>query len=229
MNEDDYIERSYNIFRDIGNIATSIHAFKFEVDNSLVVQLPCNVEFIEAVSTGDDSVDSFGAEVTTWHADWGTDPNYYLPDVMNNPAVNKVNISNQESRLHPKGEFLAYNLQGTVGNYQLQFDESNIGTKGVCIYRGICVDDKGNPLLTRKEANAIAHKLAYIITQKRWFMDVGNGDQANKMQYIKAEAGRLMAAAKIPEYMNQNEIDRVFSALTSHDRKVYWSSYKSLK
>jgi len=38
-----------------------------------------------------------------------------------------------------------------------------------------------------------------------------------------------MAAAKIPERMSQNELDKLLTARTSHDRKVYWSSYKPLQ
>ena len=50
IHEDDYLEKAYNIWRDIGNIATATHAFRFEVSDDAEVILPCNVEFIEVVS-----------------------------------------------------------------------------------------------------------------------------------------------------------------------------------
>jgi len=228
MNDDDYVERAYNVFRDIGNIATATHAFEFEITDSLEVQLPCNVEFVEAVSSGTRTVDDYGNELIVWHADWPTPTaNYYLADVIQNPNINKRKLNNQASQLHPDGEFIPYQLEGTVGNYRLVFTEDKINFKGVCIYRGIVVDQEGNPLLSRKEAEAIAYKLAFINLQKRAFM--GDKSIMDMLSYAQNEAGRKMAAAKIAEHMSQNEINRIMSALTSHNRKVYWSSYKSIQ
>jgi len=225
IHEDDYVERAYNIWRDIGNIATAIHAFEFEIGESQTVKLPCNVEFIESVSEG--SAGECPGNVILYHADWNTDPNRYLADAITNPNANKLLIDKQDSRLHPEGEFIPYELHGTVGSYSLHFDATRKGLKGVVIYRGICVDDDGNPLLNRKEAEAIAYKMAFIDTQKKAFM----GDQAamNRLQYIKPESGRKMAAAKIPEYISQNQWNRMLSAMTRHDRKVFWSSYKTMQ
>ena len=69
--------------------------------------------------------------------------------------------------------------------------------------------------------------MAFYDTQKKVFMNEQGA--ASKLDYIARESGRKMAAAKIPERMSQNEIDRLLTARTSHDRKVYWSSYKSLQ
>jgi len=227
LHEDDYVERAYNIFRDIGNIATAVHAFEFAVDNSRKVILPCNVEFIEAVSTGTDWSEVSDQNVILWHSERTINPNNFLPDVINNPSVNKILLNDKHSNLHPKGEFMTYELQGTVGHYKLFFPEHYIGSRGVCIYRGMCVDDDGNPLITRKEAEAIAYKLAFLDTQKRFFM--GDPRASGQLEYIKMESGRKMAAAKIPEYITQNEFDRMLSAMTRHDRKVFWSSYKPIQ
>jgi len=228
LHEDDYVERAYNIWRDIGNIATAIHAFEFEIDNSRTVQLPCNVEFIEAVSTGQEWRDQYGDRVILFHAEQIVRPNHsHFADAITNPNAYRVNIDDQQSRLHPKGEFIPYELQGTLGNYTLHFDEDWVGSTGVVIYRGTCVDNDGNPLITRKEAEAIAYKMKFIDTQKKAFM----GDQGalNMLEYIKMESGRKMAAAKIPEYVSQNHLNRMLSAMTRHDRKVFWSSYKSMQ
>ena len=226
IHEDDYVERAYNIWRDIGNIATSIHAFEVTIDDSCIVVLPCNVEFVESVSDG--RADDCGGSVMLYHADWSTNPNVHLADaVTRNPNAKRVDISDQGSRLHPTGEFVPYELHGKPGSFSLQFDSEFIGTNCVCIYRGICVDPEGNPLLTRKEAEAIAYKMAFIDTQKRFFMNDPNAGA--KLEYIKTEMGRKMAAAKIPEYLSQNHINRLLSSLTRHDRKVFWSSYKTLQ
>lgn len=227
MHEHDYIERAYNVWRDIGNIATCTHAFEFVVDSAGEVALPCNVEFVEAVSYGQAFKDLWGDKVTVWSTDYKVEPNTFLADSIVTPRYNRINIDEQQSNLHAKGDFIPYELAGQPGGYKLLFNHDLVGERGTCIYRGILVDDDGNPLLTRKEAYAIAYKLAFITTQKKAFM----GDQTamNLLAYIKPESGRMMAAAKIPEYMTQNELNRVLSTLTRHDRKVFWSSYKLLQ
>jgi hypothetical protein len=228
MHEDDYVERAYNIFRDIGNIATAIHAFEFEIGNSCVVDLPCNVEFIEAVSTGQEWRDDCGDNIILFHADHMNTPNNnFFADAISNPSASRVNLSTQTSNLHPKGEFIPYELQGSAGGRRLSFTQDCIGTKGVVIYRGICVDHDGNPLLARKEAEAIAYKLQFMDVQKKSFM--GDPNAKSMLEYIKTESGRKMAAAKIPEYITQNHLNRMLSAMTRHDRKVFDSSYKSMQ
>jgi hypothetical protein len=226
IDEDTYVERAYNIWRDIGNIATAIHAFEFEIDESKIVNLPCNLEFIEAVSQGSWEEDSEFKDVIVYHADWSINPNAFLADSMvRNPS--RIDLNGQDSRLKAVGSFIPYNLKGSTGNYSLEFNEEQIGMRGVCIYRGVCVDDQGNPVLTRKEAEAIAYKSAFIETQRNFFM--GDPTAGSKLTYISNEAGRKMAAAKIPEYLSQNFWNRLLSAHTRHDRKVYWSSYKTLQ
>jgi hypothetical protein len=228
MQPDDYLERAYNVFRSIGNIATGIYTFKFTVPQSGIVELPCNVEFIEAVSSNEgNSITGAEGDFTLLYSDSNISPNGYLADVVNDPTYTRVPLP-QNSELHPLGSYMPYNLIGDKGgNKSLQFTEELIGFSGTCIYRGICVDDDNNPLLYRKEAEAIAAQLAFIDTQKKLFMrDPG---AASILPYIKQEAGRLMAAAKIPEYITQNQWNRVFSAMTTHNRKVFNSSYKPLQ
>jgi len=227
MQEDDYVERAYNVWRDIGNIATSIHAFEFEIGNDSTVSLPCNTEFVESVSSGHDY--DCGENVILYSANWSTDPNQHLADALVSPNSNIHDMSDQKSRLHAEGVYIPYELKGTVGNYKLSFDSKQIGQKGVCIYRGVCVDSNGNPLLSRKETEAIAYKLAFIHLQKRIFTADPVAAQIMQQSNLVMEYGRKMAAAKIPEYVSQNQWNRMLSAMTSHNRKVYWSSFKTMQ
>lgn len=222
IQEDDYVERAYNVFRNIGNIATAIYSFKFTVGQDGMVELPCNVEFIEAVSTDTANIGRDG-DYTLLYSDENLSPNGFLADIILDPSYTRTPVP-QLSDLHPLGSFIPYEL---VQNKYLKFTSEFNGMSGVCIYRGICVDDNNNPLLYRKEAEAIAAQLAFIDTQKKLFMrDPG---AASILPYIKQEAGRLMAAAKIPEYITQNQWNRIFSAMTTHNRKVFNSSYKPLQ
>ena len=227
MHEDDYVERAYNTWRDIGNIATVLHSIPISIDSSCLIKLPCNVEMIEAVSEGLHWPENHGE---FFHASYGdpiiTNPNSFLADALVRSS-NCVPLTGQHSQLHAKGEYIPYELVGTPGNYSLRFDPKFVGIEAVCIYNGICVDEDGNPLLTRKEAEAIAYKLAFIETQKKTFM--GHKDAAQILSYIKQESSTKMAAARIAEYMTQNEWNRILSAKTRHDRKVFWSSYKLMQ
>ena len=227
IHDDDYVEDAYGIYRDIGNIATAMHAFEFTVDESQEVVLPCNTEFVEVVSEGQS---------------WRHEENHNFIQVNQLPPINPYsyvanaqilnNVSNQElnrgrTQLHPDGNYMVYTLKGTTGSLKLRFDKKYVGRTGVCIYRGMCIDENGNPLLSRKEAEAIAWKMAYYDVLKRSFQkDPGAGQM---LQKIEMDAGKKMAAAKIPEYLTQNQLNKFLSAQTRHDRKVWWSDYKTIQ
>jgi len=227
IHEDDYVEHAYNIWRTIGNIATMNHAFEFTIDDSCIVKLPCNTEMVEAVSEGQYWSNRYGEDFYLFHADSITmNPNNFLADVLVQNLNSHLNYT-QKSQLHADGQFIPFELIGTPGHYSLRFDPRHIGQSGVCIYKGICVDDDGNPLLTFKEAEAIAYKLAFQLTQKQAFMR--NPEAAKLLPYIEQKMAIKMAAARTPDYMSENEWNRVLSAQTRHDRKVFWSSYKLLQ
>jgi hypothetical protein len=228
LHNDDYVEHAYNIWRDIGNIAVSVHAFKFEVPSSCIVMLPCNAEFVESVTDGSSWDEGYSDYYTVYDSGWNANPNSFLADaiVRNN---SRTQLDAQKSQLHGDGGFIPYELRGTFGYLQLHFEEKYAGCTGVCIYRGICVDEDGNPLLARKEAEAIAYKLAFIKLQKRVWMQDQAALQIMTSMNVPSESGRKMAAAKIPEYVSQNQWNRVLSAMTSHNRKVFYSSYKTMQ
>jgi hypothetical protein len=225
IDEGDYIEMAYGIYRDIGNVNLSVYKVGFTVDDTYTVQLPCNVESIEAVTDGvKDTYDN----AFNWDNGYTAGSNYRLPDILGGGRVlNRLTVNSRETTLHPSGSFIPYDIEGTIGNNSLRFSEELLGTSGEIIYRGMVVDNDGNPLLNRKEADAIAYKMAFYDTQKKVFMNEQGA--ASKLDYISRESGRKMAAAKIPERMSQNELDKLLTARTSHDRKVYWSSYKPLQ
>jgi len=221
MTPDDYLERAYNVFRAIGNIAVGVHSFSFTVDSTKKVKLPCNCEFIEAVSSDENPL-MREEELVIYSSNSNISPNAYLADIVSNEELRRIIIP-QSSNLHPTGQLVPYNLE----HKHLHFNDEQIGARCVCIYRGVLVDDQDNPLLFRKEAEAIAAKLAFVHTQKQVFMR--DPAAANILAYIKPESERLMAAAKIPEYISQNQWDRILAAKVRNDRKVFNRSFKSLQ
>lgn len=224
IQEDLYLEKAYNIFRTIGNIAMGVYSFEFTVDDSCEVQLPCNVEFIEAVKFGRHWDGLPVHDAIPWMLKY--DSYSDIPSLMLNSSYFR---ERRHSNLYAEGEFKRYNLElgGDVGTYKLTFEEGQIGTSGIVKYRGMLVDNDGNPLINLKEAEAIAYQMAYHLTMK----DAFKRDPAavNLLPFIKQEAGVKMAAAKIPEYITQNQWDQILTAASSHDRKVFWSSSNSIK
>lgn len=226
MNDDDFVEDSWIVYRSLGNVATANHAYNAVVDGEGKIDLPCNCEYVDAVTqgvynvTGDDLVVLYG-EPTTITITTGYS---FLPDVIENPSFKRHNLS--KSQLHPTGQFIPYEIDNSCGR-KLQFENKFVGKNVSIIYRGILMDEDKNPLLTMKEAEAIAYKMAFIVTQKKAFM--GDPAAVQTLSYIKPEAERKAAAAKIPEYISQNFIDRLLSAKTRHDRKVFYSSYKTMQ
>jgi hypothetical protein len=223
--EEDYLERAYRIFREIGNVTSVRHSFEGVIGPDGTMQLPCNLEFIEAVSTGVHLYDSF--DDTIFVSYYHTDQNYpqQNAEVRNIVADSSFGHRRRDSQGYPLGEFIPYTIVGS--NEALQFKKESAGETVVVIYKGILTDAAGNPLINIKEAEAISSKLALRHFTKRAMM--GDTAAVNMLPLLKGETARLMAAAKIPEYITQNFIDAMLTAKTRHDRKVFWSSYKTIQ
>lgn len=221
MHVDDYVEKAYEIFRRIGNIASATHAYSEVLQESREIQIPCNAEFIESVTTKEEfNVEGNNQVLTIFNTDGAiVNQNTHLPDLLTSGSTNYI----KESQLHPDGQFIPYEIKGKY----LYFPEHYVGTEVVIIYRGIVVDDEGNPCINSKQAEAIAARLAFITTQKRAFMS--DPAAMNMLSYIKMESERLLQAAAIPEHISQNAWDRLMDIKTSSNRKVFNSSYKAIK
>ena len=50
MNRDDFVEMAYDVWRDIGNIATKLTRYFVKVPNDYIVELPSQCEFIDSVT-----------------------------------------------------------------------------------------------------------------------------------------------------------------------------------
>ncbi len=108
QHEDDYLEDAYMIWRDIGNIARSTHAFKGKVVDGKIA-LPCNFEFMEAVSTGQEYLCSHSHPVV-WFDEGTQQLNNYFP------TIDSGSTPVEHTDLHPKGEFVPYELYNSNGS-----------------------------------------------------------------------------------------------------------------
>lgn len=226
MQEEEYIEHAYRTFRKMGNIAVATHCIKEEVPDSLTIELPCNLEFIESVTTGDTYLNNTADVVYYFDGTQNIRPvvnQYYYPDILNDTYLNKISLSRTD--LHPVGQFVPYELIDC--GRKLLLKDPMKGQNVNIIYRGQILDDEGLPCLSPKEVEAIAYYLAYITTQKNAFRKDPGALQMLPM--IKQEAELKLAAAKIPEYVNQNFWEQVLAAKTRFDRKVFYNGYKTMQ
>ena len=208
MKQDDFIEEGYNVWRDIGNQAPVLTRFFAKVPDSYVIELPFDAEFVEAVMIIDlpqprEGYDSQGPKARNMAPRIEAD---------NIPATNQSLTSNK----------YAISL-----NYVLSGDKAIKITSPDTLYRDIMIvyrsiltsEEDGLPLLNDKEVAAIAAEVTRRDLAKQVFQGIEGKLQL--FQYMTKEADRLMAAAKVDEYINDDALDQILDIKTSFDRKVY--------
>lgn len=222
IHRDDYVERAYTIYKRIGNVATVLHSFEATIDSTLQVQIPCNAYGIDAVTTKEE-FDSLSFEDNTLFAYDPTSGSVTENTLLRGFMTTTKPTFYGQSRQHASGSFVPYEIDGDC----LNFDEKFEGVTVIILYKGLLVDQDNNPCLNSKEAEAIAYRMAFLDTQKKVFMQDPAASQL--LAYIKPESEIKMQAAAIPERLSQNFFDRLLDIKTSHNRKVYNNSYKSIK
>ena len=178
----------------IGNRHTKLYRYTAGTVNKRL-QLPCNVELIEAVTgcsfdgrqTGAnfDGID-YGAQYTESYIDG-----------------NKHNTST----LYSKGTLLNYREEGD----ELVFDKdySNVSV----LYHGIIADEDGLPMLTDKEIYAIAAYIAYSHLYKKSIL-AKDGNLLQLSAVIKNDWLRACSAARVSGYLSQNDMNAIADVKT---------------
>lgn len=208
MQEDRFEELADKAWVLIGNKRTRIYRYSTCVSNCEEgVQLPCNVDEIEAV--------------TTDFEEW----NYTTNDTPNGDLNSAVVESYIESRkafrdpLYAPGKFIRYERVGDMLYFDRPHGKINI------LYRGEILDDDGFPQITDKEAMAIAAFCAYYEKQKEAFR-TNNKDILQFANVLKQEWAIRCDQARVGTYLSQNEWDKVLDAKTSWNRKIHGKSLK---
>ena len=96
------------------------------------------------------------------------------------------------------------------------------------LYKGVEVDDDELPYLTRKEVEAIACFCAYVDKHKQ-AMRSHQQIFFQEAQLLNQEWVRLCDAARVPEQLNQNDMNKILDAKTNFNRKLFNKSYKPVK
>lgn len=206
---DTLIEIGLVAYNFIGNKNTQLKSEIVNVDlNTGLVKLPCKVDLVEAITY---------PRIEDWN---------YTSNTKNYGDFNSLNVEQyiEKSKqsidpLYISGKFVKYRREG---NYIYVNEPVEL----VCVlYHTEQLDDEDLPLINDKEAIAIADYIAYTVKYKEALRS-NNQAVFQMAQTIKRQWLIHCDAARVPEYVNQNEMNDLLETMSSHNRKVYGRSYK---
>ena len=206
---DTLIEIGLVAYNFIGNKNTQLKSEIVNVDlKTGLVKLPCKVDLVEAITYP-------RAE------DWN-----YTSNTKNYGDFNSLNVEQyiEKSKqsidpLYISGKFVKYRREG---NYIYVNEPVEL----VCVlYHTEQLDEEDLPLINDKEAIAIADYIAYTVKYKEALRS-NNQAVFQMAQTIKKQWLIHCDAARVPEYVNQNEMNDLLETTSSYNRKVYGRSYK---
>lgn len=195
----------------IGNKQSRLYRIRLKIQcPGNYVELPCNCDIIEAV--------------TYDFEDW----KYTTNDSVNGDYQSQFIENYIEGRkmyndsMYVSGKFAKYERVGDI----LYFDK-NYGSVNI-LYKGIILDDEGLPFINEKEKDAIACYCAYTMKFREGWT-VNNQNILQNAQLLEQRWLRLCDAARVPMYINQNEMNEILDAKTNWNRKIFNKSYKPYK
>ena len=211
VQEDQFEEIAISGWNFIGNKRMRIYRYQASVDDCQEgIELPCNVDQIEAVTTN-------------WE-EW----NYSTNDTPNGNIYSSFVESYIEHRktfknpLYASGKFIKYERVGNMLYFDRPYGVVNI------LYRGLIVDDNGLPEITDKEAIALATYCAYVIKFKEG-IKTNNANTMKFSQELYRQWLTRVDQARNDHYISQNEWDQILDAKTSWNRKSFGKSLKLYK
>ena len=214
LETDDFIERGYYIWRDIGNIATKTNHFDVTVPADGVVSLPNDCEFVESVTATSEVMpdtlkNSTRSKYSMDSGGWKQDSR---PAKDSTSAEDSVKASDQYS--------YGVSVNYSTGDGFIQVTSPTMYKRPIRIrYSAIHLDKDGLPFINDNEVHAIAGNLALQEAEQKLFQGMKGADVL--VQYLKPEADRLLQAAKTPERISDDELDKALDIKASWDRKVY--------
>lgn len=191
----------------IGNKNTHLTSQIVEVKNG-IVKLPCKADLVEAITS---------PQIEDWS---------YTSNVKNYGDFNTLNVEQYIERakhvidpLYTSGRLIKYRREGDYIYVTEPIQE-------VCVlYHTENLDEEDLPRINDKEAVAIADYIAYTVKYKEALRN-NNSTTFQLAQTIKKQWLIHCDAARVPEYVNQNEMNDLLEVMSSANRKVHGRSYK---
>lgn len=210
MEEEDYEEQAIVCYKLIGNRRTRVYKFIGVIDCDNKINLPCNCD--------EDSIEA----VLLPGEDWNSTDNLHNFGDYNSMWVESYIELYKHNRgaLYGQGHFARYEYY----NNALHFDGMQ-GTPVLIIYHGELLDDDGFPQLTQAEAIAIADYCAYWVKFKEGFV-TNNANIINMANLLEAKYIKHIDAARVPDHLNQNQMNEILEVKTSWDRHMHSKSTK---
>ena len=208
INPDDFEELGLIAWNFIGNKHTRLYRYRACVKD-LKVELPCNADIIEAVTL----------DFEDWNYSTNTHENGDLNSAYVEHYVENKNL--QDNPLYIRGKYVNFVRNGDTLYFDKPYGHVNI------LYKGVILDENGLPELNDKETIAIATYVAYVEKFKQGII-TNNGQIINVSNMLEAKWHRLCDAARVPEHINQNEMNEILDAKHSWDRKIFNKSYKPI-
>lgn len=209
LDTEDVEELGLLAWQHIGNKNTRLYKYCTSTDSNLSIQLPCNAEKIEAVTTG--------------YEDWNTTTNISnFGDIKS--SIIEETIESQKTNTSPyylSGKFVKYTRSGDTLYFNQPYEHLNI------LYKGVLMDEEGLPELSDKEAQAIATYIAYITKFKEGLI-TNNAAITNQANLLKAQWNQQCDQARVT-YLSQNDMNEILTIKNSFDRANYAKSYKPIK
>lgn len=206
---DTLIEIGLVAYNFIGNKNTQLKSEIANVDpKSGLVKLPCKADLVEVITYP--SVE-----------DWS-----YTSNTKNFGDFNTLNVEQYIERskqstdpLYMSGRLVKYRREGNYIYVSDRVDQVSV------LYHVETLDEEDLPLINDKEAVAIADYIAYTVKYKEALRS-NNSAVFQMAQTIKRQWLIHCDAARVPEYVNQNEMNDLLEIASSHNRKVHGRSYK---
>jgi hypothetical protein len=215
---DDFVELAYPIWRTIGNIATEDHFFDITVPEDGVIQLPDGCEFVKSVTTSN-FLNADGEDVSGF--DYETTPSGRRSHVTPKKQLISGSTSSKLSETETNGH--AINWTHDSGIIRVTSPDM-VGLDVRVVYKAISVDSDGLPLLDDKELNALTYNVALVLAEQDLFRKIPGADALVK--YLSPLAERALAAAKIPEKISDDALNRALDIKTSRDYKTFGRDLK---
>lgn len=214
LNPDEFESMGLTAWGKIGNKRYRLYRYQVEPtktsNGEYIVELPCNVDIIEAVTTNYEDY-----QKTTNMTVAGNNQNGWIEGYTESRKYNT-------GSLYTPGKFIKYRQEGNTLFLSDSFHVVYV------LYKGVIVDEEGLPFLSEKEIDAVASFCAYADMFKK-ALQTRDSATLQLSQILEQKWKVLCTQARVPEYINQNEMDEILNVLTSWDRKRFGKSFKPIR
>lgn len=212
MNALDFEELGLIAWNLIGNKDVRLYRKKLKVDcNDYTVEIPCNAVQIEAITRAGQDY-----QYTTNRTVYDNQDSNFTESYIESMKFNS-------DPLYLGGGYVKYHQSGNIlhlaGNY---------GGDVYILYKGVELDEEGLPSITDKEAIAIASYCAFITYHKKGLVTM-NKFLIEASRLLEQDWKRQCDAARVPDYLSQNDMNKILDAKSSWNRKIFNKSFKPVK